>query len=214
MSRTTATDLTAIPLTPEDVAHLADGTGELPDDTAARLKVFIRCNNRDRVWNTWCLIEIHLEELRRMAEDADVEFLVDAVFVFRILERLRSEAWESPGDVLHPRVEVPYPHLIALVRAQAERAGGTEKTKLLQLCERLRFAANRSSRSRPTSRPEGIRRETPPAAISVRAPGKQPSAEMFLTLFLDLLLEIGEEAAEEALANLTTMYRQRRAFAR
>ncbi len=203
----------AIPLTLEDVAHLADGADELPDDTAARLKVFIRCNDLDRVRSTWRLIGAHLEELRRIAEDAGIELLVDAVFVFRILERLRSEAWESPGDVLHPRVEVPYSQLIALAGAQAKRAGDTEKTELLQLCERLRFAS-RSSKSRPAARPEDIRREVPPAAISVRAPGKQPSAEMFLTLFLDLLLEIGEEAAEEALANLTAMYRQRRAFAR
>ncbi len=153
MSTTTATDPTAIPLTPEDVAHLADGTGEFPDDTAARLKVFIRCDDMERVQRTWHLIGSHLEELHRMAEDADVELLVDAIFVFRILEQLRSEAWESPGDVLHPRIEVPYPHLISLAGARAERAADAEKAELQQLRQRLLLAAGGSSRT-PVPGPE------------------------------------------------------------
>ncbi len=129
-----------IPLTHEDVAHLADGSGEHPADTAARLKVFIRCDDLERVQHTWRLIGSHHEELRRMAEDAGVELLVDAVFVFRILEQLRAESWKSPEDVLHPGVEVPYPPLIAMAGARAQRAGGAEKAELLRLRERLVLA--------------------------------------------------------------------------
>ena len=63
MPTNTATDPTpkTIPLTLEDVAHLADGSGEHPDDTAARLKVFIRCDDPDRVRHTWRLIGSHRE---------------------------------------------------------------------------------------------------------------------------------------------------------
>ncbi len=59
MPAKTATDPTpeTIPLIHEDVAHLADGSREVPKDTAARLKVFIRCTDQDQVESTWRLIQ-------------------------------------------------------------------------------------------------------------------------------------------------------------
>ncbi len=181
-----ATDPTpkAIPLAYEDVAHLADGSGELPADTAARLKVFIRCDDLEQVQQTWRLIGSHREELRRMAEDAGVELLVDAVFAFRILEQLRAEPWESPGDLLHPGIEVPYPQLISMATACAERAGSTEKAELLRLRERL-----------------------------VLALGNHLGGEEFVEGLIDRLLEVREEVAEEALEQLVEVYRNRRAVA-
>ncbi len=184
MSTRTTIDPAAGPLTHEDVAHFADGSGELPGDTAARLQALIRCDDLDRVERTWRLIGAQLEELRRMAEDADVELLVDAVFVFRILERLRSETWESPHEMLHPGVEVPYPPLIAMVGVMAERAEGEESAELLALHERLTIAQDN------------------------RACG-----EKLLDFLVARLLEVDEEAAEGALDQLVAIYRHRRAAA-
>ncbi len=136
------------PLTLEDVAHLADATGELPDDTAVRLRAFIRCDDPQRFERTWHLIRSHLEALRQMAGDAGVKMLVDAVFVFRIFERLRSEAWERPEDLLHRGVEVPYQELISMAGAHVERAEAAETAELERLIERLR-EAGRPNRRRP-----------------------------------------------------------------
>ncbi len=140
MPTTNAPDPSALPLTPEDVAHLADATGEFPDDTAARLQQLILCDDRERVRRTWRLIETHREALRQMAKDAGVELLVDGVYVFRILERLRSEHWECPEDLLHHRVDVPYQELIEMAGAHAGRVAGAEKAELAQLIERLTVA--------------------------------------------------------------------------
>ncbi len=136
------------PLTLEDVAHLADATGEVPDDTAVRLRAFIRCDDPERFERTWHLIRAHLEALRQMAADAGVEMLVDAVFVFRIFERLRSEAWQRPEGVLHRGVEVPYQELISMAGSYVERADAAETAELERLIERLR-EAGRPSRPRP-----------------------------------------------------------------
>ncbi len=181
MPTKTTPDRGAIPLTPEDVAHLADASGELPDDTATRLQALIRCDDLERVEHTWPLIGAHLEALRQMAEDAGVELLVDAVFVLRIFERLRSEHWESPEDLLHPGVEMPYEQLISMAGALAERAVGAEKAELRHLKERL-----------------------------IAALGDQLGGEEFVKLLIDRLLEIREEVAEETLNHLVGLYRHRR----
>ncbi len=119
-----------------------------------------------------------------MAEDAGVELLVDAVFVYRILERLRTETWESPGDVLHPGVEVPYPHLLSMAEAMAARAEADEGEELIELIEHLSVAL-----------------------------GDQIGGQKLLDFLLGRLLEVGEETAEEALSQLVSNYRRRRAVA-
>ena len=181
MPTQTTPDSGAIPLTPEDVAHLADATGELPDDTATRLQTLIRCADLEQVERTWRLIGTHLKALGQMAEDAGVDLLVDAVFAFHLFERLRSEPWESPEDLLHPGVEMPYQQLISMAGALAERAAGAEKEELGHLRERL-----------------------------IVALGEQLGRERFVQLLIDRLLEIQEEVAESALGHLVGLYRQRR----
>ena len=176
------TEARPISFTLEDVAHFVDGAGELPKDTAARLRALIRCDDLNRVESTWDLIRAHRADLRRMADDAGVELLVDAVFVFRIFERLRSETWESPGDLLHDGVEVPYQQLIALVGAHAERAEGDERQELLRLKARLTAVV-----------------------------GDQLGSEGFVELLIDRLLEVGEELAEKTLDRVAETYRHRRA---
>ncbi len=169
MPTKTATDPTpkAIPLTYEDVAHLADGSGDLPADTAVRLQVFICCDDLERVQDTWRLIASHREELYQMADDADVELLVDAVFIFRILEQLRSEPWERPGDVLHPGIEVPYPQLISMAAAGAARAAGDEQAELLRLRERLVLAlGNQLGSEKVVERLLEVREEVAEEALS------------------------------------------------
>ena len=139
MATTTATEPapTDIALTQEDIALLADGTGNIPDDTATRLQALIRCDDRERLQRTWRRIAAHLEDLHQMAQDAGVKLLADGLYVFRDLSRLRSEPWESASDVLDPRLEVPYPELLAMAGALADRAEGAEKAELQQLLERL-----------------------------------------------------------------------------
>ena len=94
---------------------------------------------------------------------------------------MRAESWESPEDVLHPGIEVPCRRLIAMISAQAERAGGAETADLLRLRKRL-----------------------------IAALGKQLGDEEFVKQLIDRLLEVGEEVAEETLSQLTGRYRQRR----
>ncbi len=176
MPSTTAPDLT-----PEDVAHFADASDELPDDTAVRLQAFICCDDPEQVHETWRLIRAHLEALRQMAEDAGVELLVDAIFIFRIFEQLRSETWESPGEVLLSGIDVPYRQVISMAGAHAERAEGTERAELLRLRKRL-----------------------------IAALGQQLGGGELADRLIDRLLEVGEEAAEETLSHLLEVYRQRR----
>ena len=173
-----------IGLTLEDIALLADGTGNIPDDTAIRLQALICCNDLKLIQRTWRRIASHLEELHEMAEYAGVELLADGLYVFRILEQLRSKTWESTSDVLDPRLDVPFQELIAMARAFADRADGHEKAELQQLGERL-----------------------------VIAVGDQIGGDKFVELLIDRLLEVGEEAAEEALSQLVGIYRHRRAAA-
>ncbi len=131
-----------VSLTPEDLALIADGTGNIPDDTAVRLQAFILCAGdpeefeRRRKW-----IVTELQELRRTAADAGVDLLGDGHYVLRTLERLRAEPWKTPADLLDPRLDVPYQELIAMAGARAERAEGEEKVELRQLIERLVGAA-------------------------------------------------------------------------
>ncbi len=127
-----------ITLTLEDVAHFADGTGDLPADTAGRLRAMILCEDSDEIEYTWrCQIAPHLEDLRRMADDAGVETLVDGLYISQWLERLRSRPWQKPEDVFHANVDVPYQELINMACALAGRAGGDERAELRLLSERL-----------------------------------------------------------------------------
>ena len=134
-----------IALTLEDVAHLVDASDEIPDDTAVRLRTFIRCDSMEQVLRTWHLIGSHREALRQMAEDAGLEGRVDAAFVFRIFGRLRSRAWEQPEDVLPRGVEMPYRELISMVVAHAHRAEATERDELEGLLERLHTASEETA---------------------------------------------------------------------
>ncbi len=168
----------------EDVAHFADATGELPADTAVRLQAFVHGDDPKQDERTRRLIGSHLEALRQMAEDAGVEMLVDAVFVFRIFERLRSETWEKPDDVLHHGVEVPYKELISMAGAHAQRADAALKVELERLSQRLMIAL-----------------------------GRQIRDQDFVELLIDRLLEVGEEAADEALSQVVALYRRRREVA-
>ncbi len=118
-------------LTLEDVAALADGTGNLSDETAAKLKPIV-CANESFAED--------LATLRQMADDAATTLLEDGLSTFKRLARLRQRAWKKPGDVLEPDLEVPYCELAAMTGAMAERAGGEEKAELEELGERL-FAA-------------------------------------------------------------------------
>ncbi len=163
------------------VAHFADASDEFPDDTAVRLQAFICCDDPEQVRQTRRQIRAHLAALRQMAEDAGVELLVDAIFVFRIFEQLRSETWESPGEVLLPGTEAPYQQLISMACAHAERGEGTERAELLRLRKRL-----------------------------IAALGQQLGGGELADRLIDRLLEVGEEAAEETLSHLLKLYRQRR----
>ncbi len=179
MPKTNALDLTL-----EDVAHLADGTRELSEATATRLQALVRCGDLGRVQESWRLVGSHLEALRQLAEDAGVELMVDGIYVFRIFERLRSEHWESPEELLHHGVEVPYQELISMARAHTRRAAGAERAELQQLAESLMVAL-----------------------------GRQLGKETFVAQLIGRLLEVGEEAAEEALNQFLGLYRQRREVA-
>ncbi len=174
-----------IPLTPEDLALIADGTGNIPDDTAVGLQAFIlSAGDSQKFERTRQWIVAQLEELRRTAADAGVELLGDGQYVFSTLERLRAEPWKTPADLLDPRLDVPYQELIAMAGARAERARGAEKAELRQLIERL-----------------------------VGALGDELGGEKYVQLLIGRLLEVGEAAAEEALRQLVGIYRHRRAAA-
>ena len=121
-----------IGLTLEDIAVLADGTGNIPDDTAVRLQPVICRDDR---------YAEELAALRQMAEDAATELLEDGLNIFKRLARLRQRGWKKPSDVLaDPDREVPYRELIAMAGAMAGRARGAEKAELEELRERLILA--------------------------------------------------------------------------
>ncbi len=127
-----------IALTLEDLALLADGTGNIPDDSAVRLQTLIRCGDPARFEAAGRWIAAQLKVLRRMAADAGVDLLADGLYVSRCLERLRSGSWCSPTDVLDPRLDVPYQELIAMAGACADRARDEEEqAELRNLIERL-----------------------------------------------------------------------------
>lgn len=132
-----APTLEDIHLTPEDVARLADGTGNIPDDTARRLQAVIRCQDLARIDRIWRWIRAELQELRQMADDACVELLEDGRYIFHCFERLRTEPWTLPTDVLDPRLDVPYEELISMASALEQRAEGTEKVEMRNLIERI-----------------------------------------------------------------------------
>ncbi len=115
-------------LTLEDVAALADGTGNLPDDTAVKLKPIV-CEDES--------LAEDLAALRQMAEDAGTGLLEDGLTTFKRLSRLRERAWEKPSDVLDPNQDVSIRELIAMAGAMAGRADGEEKGELEELKERL-----------------------------------------------------------------------------
>ena len=135
-----------IALTREDVALLADGTGNIPDGTATRLRELVRCRDLELIARTWRWIGKQVEDLRRLAEDAGVELLADGLYVFRCLERLRSGSWRSPTEVLDPRLDVPYQELISMAGAHSDRAEGAEKAELQGLIERLASALSEQIR--------------------------------------------------------------------
>lgn len=112
----------------EDVAILADGTGNIPDDTAERLRPFIRETRR---------LAEPLAKLRQMAADAGTDFLADGLDTFESLRRLRARLWKRPADVLGTELDIPYNELISMAGAMAERADGEEKAELQELKQRL-----------------------------------------------------------------------------
>ncbi len=172
------------PLTLEDLALIADGTGNVPDATATRLQALFSCEDPDEVEYLWRCYAAALADLRRMAADAGVELLADGLYVHRLLERLRTEPWDAPADLIDPRLDVPYRELIAMTRARAGRAEGEEKAELGQLVERLGAAL-----------------------------GAQIRGDSSADLLIDRLLEVGADIAEEALDQLVGLYRDRRAAA-
>ncbi len=115
-------------LTLEDVAALADGTGNLSDETAARLKPLV-CGDE--------AFAEDLAALRQMAEDAGTRLLADGLHAFRRLSRLRERFWSRPADVLGPDLDVPYGELITMAGAMAARVEGEERAGLERLRERL-----------------------------------------------------------------------------
>ncbi len=172
-----------ITLTLEDLAALADGNGNVPDAAAARFKTLIdSCEKPERFEAARRWMAAALAGLRRLAADADVKLLADGLYAFECLEKLSARSWESPSDVLDPRLDVPYRELISLAAALAERAGGEEKAELEQLVDRL-----------------------------MRALAAEISGEGIGEPLIDRLLEVGEEAAEEALRQLVGRYRELRA---
>ncbi len=150
-----------VALTPEDVALLADGSGNIPDDTATRLAALIRCHDLELIQRTWLWIESLLEVLCRLSEDAGVELLEDGLYVFRCFERLRSEPWARPGELLDGRLDVPFQELISMAGAMADRAGDAEKIELQQLVERLGTALDEQIQAEeqlePTVRPAAMK---------------------------------------------------------
>ena len=174
-----------VTLTRRDLAAIAGGTGNLPDETALRLKTLIDCCQDPERWEAarrWAAAR--LAEMRRLAADAGVELLADGLYALDCLEKLGSAPWESPGEVLDPRLDVPYRELISLAAARAERTGGEEKAEIERLGKRL-----------------------------IRAQGDEVSSEDLVEPLIDRLLEVGDEAAEEALRRLVGRYRERRAAA-
>ncbi len=172
----------AITLTIDDVAFLADGSGNIPDETADRLRALILCDDSDEVEFFWRMsVMPWLEELRQMARDARVELLADGLYVFRSLEHLRSMRWEQPADIFDQRLDIPYHELILMAGALAGRAAPEEKAELDRLVDRLMVAL----------------------AAEIR------DAD-FVESLVERLLEIGEAAAEAALAQVIAHYRQRR----
>ena len=128
-------------LTLEDVAILADGTGNIPDETATRLAPLIRGDER---------FAAALDDLRRMAADAGTAYLADGFDAHASLERLRAEPWTHPRDVLHPDLDVPYRELVAVAAAAAGRAKGAERMTLREVQQRLEraWAADDPARQR------------------------------------------------------------------
>ncbi len=119
----------AFTLAKEDIALLADGTGNIPDTTATRLKPLIVCDDFSQLQRYWRdRIVPCLRELCQMARDAQVKHLADGLYVFRTLERLRSTPWERPTDVLDQWLDVPYSELILMASALAERAEAEERS--------------------------------------------------------------------------------------
>ena len=149
----TTTEPDEIHLTIEDVAVLADGTGNIPDATAVRLRPLICCADFEHVRSTWHGLAIRLRRLRQLAADAGVDLLADGLWVYRCLERLRSDLWLSPADVLDPRLEVPFPELISMARAFAQRTDGDEQAELLHLADRLALAREGRRRIEPREVP-------------------------------------------------------------
>ncbi len=129
-----------VALTPEDVALLADGSGNIPDDTALRLRPVVRSTDLELVQRTWLWIGAVIEVLRRLSEDAGVELLADGLYVFRCFERLRLEPRTPPGELLDPRLDMPYQELISMAGAFADRDDDAEKAEMQQLIERLGVA--------------------------------------------------------------------------
>ena len=115
-------------LTLADIALLADGTGNIPDDTAARLAPLIVSDDR---------LAGHLARLRRMAEDAAAECLADGHDAHASFAVLESATWQHPTDVLDPRVDVPYRELISIAATRAARAPRAERARLSMLEQRL-----------------------------------------------------------------------------
>ncbi len=173
-----------IPLTLEDLALIADGTGNIPDDTAARLQAFFNCDDSELLEAFWRWKATQLEELHQMAADAGVELLADGLYAHRCLERLRTEPWDTPGELFDPRLDVPFQELIAMAGVRADRAEGEEAADLRQLIERL-----------------------------IVALGRQVGGDEFVELLIGRLLEVGETVAEEALRQLVGRYHHRRAAA-
>ncbi|MCP3961881.1 MAG: hypothetical protein GY719_28905 [bacterium] len=115
-------------LTLADVALLADGTGNIPDDTAARLAPLIVSDAR---------LAGHLAELWRMAEESTAACLADAHDAHASFAVLESATWLHPTDVLDPRLDVPYGELLSIAAARAARAPRAERARLLMLEQRL-----------------------------------------------------------------------------
>ncbi len=172
----------AIHLTIDDVALLADGQGNIPDETATRLKDLILFGDSDEIEFFWrTSVMPWLEELRQMARDARVELLADGLYVFRGLECLRSMRWEKPAEVFDQRLDIPYHELILMALARAGRAEKAEKIELERLAEDLSVALVAEIRDAD-----------------------------FVEPLVDRLLEISEEVADEVLGQVIAHYRQRR----
>ena len=115
-------------LTLQDIATLADGTGNITDATASRLAAYIRSDPR---------FNEALSHFRQMAEDAGVEYLADGLEIHQIITELRQSPSKAPCDVIHPALDVPYTQLINMATALAIRASGKENTELIALTTRL-----------------------------------------------------------------------------